>query len=65
MFTAQEPLLTVQRRVVLAPIVKPVNPDEAEEGVVIVAEPAITLQLPTPVTAAVAPNVATVILHRF
>jgi hypothetical protein len=46
---AQVPLEIVQRNV-LMPILNPVTPDEGEEGAVTVPVPAITVQIPVPVT---------------
>ena len=60
----QLPLLIVQRNVAV-PAVKPVTPDVAEDGVVIVAVPLTTLQLPVPTDGTFPANVAIVVLHRF
>ena len=62
---AHAPLLIVQRKVTLAPIVNPVKPLVALVGVVIVAVPAITVQRPVPVVGVLPARVATVTLHKF
>ncbi len=54
----------VQRKVALAPIVKPVTPDNGSVGVVIVAVPDTTLHTPVPDVAVFAANVAVVTLHK-
>lgn len=55
----------VHLKVALAPTVRPVTPEVAEVGVVSVATPAITLQVPTPVVGTLPANVAVVVLHKF
>ena len=62
---AQAPLLMVHLNVALEPIVKPVKPDVGDDGVVIVAVPATTLQLPVPTAGVLPARVAVVTLHRF
>ncbi len=54
----------VQRKVALAPTVKPVTPDNGSVGVVIVAVPDTTLHTPVPDVAVFAANVAVVTLHK-
>ena len=63
--TAQAPLLIVHLKVTLPPMVKPVMVLVAEFGVVIVAVPAIKLQVPLPVAGTFAAKVAVVTLHKF
>lgn len=60
---AQGELAIVQRKVALAPTVKPVKPDVAEDGVVIVATPLTKLHVPVPVVGALPARVAVVVLH--
>lgn len=55
----------VHRKVTFAPTTKPVSPEEAEEGVVIVAEPATTVHNPVPTAGVFPDKVAVVTLHRF
>ena len=60
---AQGALAMVHRSVAAAPIVKPVTPEVGDAGVVMVAVPKITDQLPVPVTGVLAANVAVVKLQ--
>ena len=62
---AQPPLLMVHLKVTLDPTVIPVTVELAEPGVVIVAVPAVTLQVPVPVAGTLPARVALVTLHRF
>jgi len=62
---AQTPLVMVHRRVAEAPTVKPVIPEVGEEGVVIVAVPANTVQVPVPTAGVFPAKVAVVTLHKF
>ncbi len=61
----QPPLVIVHLSVALEPTVRPVTPEVAEEGVVTVAAPAITLQVPTPTVGVLPARVAVVTLHKF
>ncbi len=61
---AHAPLDIVHRKVALEPTVRPVKPLVGEEGVVIVATPAITLQVPTPTVGVLPANVAVLTLHK-
>ena len=61
---AQAGLAIVHLNVTLDPIVKPVTPELAEDGVLIVAVPAVTLQLPVPTAGVLPDKVATVTLHK-
>ena len=56
--------MIVHRKVTLDPIVKPVTPELAEAGVVMVAVPDTTLQAPVPTVGVLPPKVATVTLHK-
>ena len=62
---AHEPLLMLQRRVTLLPMLKPVSAVVYELIDVIVAAPLITLQVPTPVVARLPSSVVVVTLHKF
>lgn len=62
---AQEGLEIVQRKVTEDPITKPVTPEEAEEGEVIVAVPATTVHKPVPTPGLLPAKVAEVTLHKF
>ena len=59
----QEALEIVHRRVAEAPITKPVTPEVGEAGVVIVATPAITVQMPVPTAGALPERVVIVELQ--
>ena len=61
----QAPLLIVHLNVELPPIVSPVTPELGEPGVVTVAVPDITLQLPVPTVAVLPAKVVVVTLHKF
>jgi hypothetical protein len=61
----QPPFDIVHLSVALVPGTKPVTPDVGEAGVVIVAEPAITVQVPLPVVAVLPASVAIAVLHKF
>ncbi len=60
---AQVPFVIVHLNVTLAPIVKPVTPDNGSTGSVIVAVPETTVHKPVPAVGAFPDNVAVVILH--
>ncbi len=62
---AHTPLAMVQRNVTAAPTVKPVNPEVAEVGVVMVAAPLTTDHTPLPVVGVLPAKVAVVTLQRF
>ena len=62
---AQAGLLIVHLKVTLLPMVKPVKPEVAEVGVVMVAVPDTTVHAPVPVTGVFPAKVAVVTLHRF
>jgi hypothetical protein len=61
----QGELEIVHLNVVDAPTTNPVKPEAGDEGVVIVAVPDTTNQLPVPTMAELPANVAVVTLHRF
>jgi len=61
---AQAGLAIVHRKVAEAPIVKPVMPEVGEEGVVIVAVPANTVQVPVPTVGGFPAKVEGVTLKR-
>ena len=63
--SAQLPLLIVHLNTDEAPTVKPVNPEVGEEGVLMSAEPELTVHTPLPTTAALPARVLVVTLHRF
>lgn len=56
-------MVIVQRRVALVPAGTPVIPDVADEGVVIVAVPLTTLQVPVPVVGVLPARVNAPLLH--
>ncbi len=58
-------LAIVQRKVTEVPADIPVTVDVGEEGVVMVAVPAINDQLPVPIAGAFAASVVDVTLHKF
>lgn len=62
--SGQVPLLIVQRKVALAPIVRPVSPEVGDAAVVIVAAPAIKVHSPEPVVGVLPARVATITLHK-
>ncbi len=62
---AQAPLLMVHLKVTLDPIVIPVTVEVAEDAVVIVPVPAITLHAPVPVAGVLPAKVVLVTLHKF
>ena len=59
------PLDMVHRKVAEAPTTKAVTPEVAEEGVVTVAVPVMTLQAPVPTAGTLPAKVAEVTLQRF
>jgi hypothetical protein len=59
----QAPLLIVHRKVDEKPTDNPVIPEVAEAGVVITAEPELTVHKPVPIPATLPANVAEVTLH--
>ena len=59
----QVPLVIVQRSVALVPAGTPVTPEVAEEGVVMVAVPLTTLQVPVPTLAVLPASVKDPLLH--
>ena len=61
---AQTGLVMVQRRVADAPTVNPVTPEVGDAGVVMVAVPANTVQVPVPTAATLPAKVALVTLHK-
>lgn len=61
--TGQAPLVIVQRSVAVAPGTNPVRPETGDEGVVMVAVPETTLQLPVPITGVLPESVAIVTLQ--
>lgn len=62
---AQAGFEMVQRKVTEAPITKPVTPEVADPGVVIVAVPATTVHNPVPTAAAFPAKEVEVTLHKF
>ena len=62
---AQAPFVIVHLNVTLEPTLIPVTVELAEFGVVMVAVPDVTLQVPLPVTGTLPANVVLVTLHRF
>ena len=60
----QAPLAIVHRSVAVVPGTKPVSPDDGDDGVVMVAVPDTTLQLPVPITGVLPERVAVVTLQR-
>ena len=62
--TGQVPFSIVHCKVVDVPAARPVIPELAELVVVIIAEPAITLQLPIPTTGMLALNTELLVLHK-
>ena len=60
-----EPLDNVHVKVADAPTISPVTPDAGEAGVVIVAVPEMTAQIPVPTTGVLPASVVVVTLHRF
>ena len=61
---AQAGLDIVHLNVALDPIAKPVTPELAEAGVVMVAVPENTVQVPVPTAGVLPPKVAVVTLHK-
>ena len=59
----QGALAMAHRSVAAAPIVNPVTPEVGDVGIVTVAAPKITDQLPVPITGVLAANVAVVKLQ--
>lgn len=57
------PFEIVQRKV-FTPVVSPVTPEVGEEGVVTVADPAITDHAPVPTTGVFPARVAVGVLHK-
>ena len=60
---AHDPLVIVQRKVAVPDAAKPVTPEVGELGVLMVAVPEITVQLPVPVAGVFPANVAVVPSH--
>lgn len=60
----QVPFVILHRKVAVVPTTSPVTPDVGEEGVVMVAEPEITVHVPVPTAGVFPANVVVVTLHK-